>query len=112
MGRLVLAVVEEYIKNQKGVTLDELQKIFPRELQFYKGYNFSKIDFIVDEYENAERINIKSKGERFFMKDAIILNNGRRIFVCNQWSKDNINKFIAKAEELGFIITEKNKLSS
>ena len=104
IGRIVLTIIMEYMKKNKNVTLDELQKIFSGELQRCKKYKFFKADNIVEEYPEAERINKDSKKERFFMKDAISLNNGKKVVVCREWGKDNIDQFITKAEKLGFKI--------
>ena len=98
---LVRAVIKEYIKNNNNMTLDELQKKFPGELQHYKGYKFCVIENIIEEYAEAERIN----GKRFNMKDTVVLKSGQNIVICNQWGIGNINKFIDRARELEFEIT-------
>jgi hypothetical protein len=97
-GRLVLAVVEEYIKNHNNCTLAELQKVFPKELQ--KSY------LVVDTLKNAKKIIQESHRHqgRHFVKNPIVLNNGEEVVVTTEWGIGNIDKFIVKARELGFHI--------
>jgi hypothetical protein len=97
-GRLVLAVVEEYIKKHNNSTLAELKKVFPKELQ--------KSFFVVDTLSNAKKIIEKSpvRKKRHFVNDPIRLNNGEEVVVTTEWGISNIDRFIAKARELGFSI--------
>jgi hypothetical protein len=93
--RLVLAVINSYVKNNPSVTLEKLQNIFDREIQgtFY----------VVDSFINARKT---TDGKRHFFEDAINLNNGQKIVVCSQWTKEMIDKFIVKANELRYDIKE------
>jgi hypothetical protein len=97
-GRLVLAVVEEYIRKHNNCTLAELQEIFPKELQ--KNY------FVVDTLENAKNIIQESRRHqgRHFVENPIVLNNGEKVVVTTEWGIGNIDRFIAKAKDLGFNI--------
>jgi hypothetical protein len=97
-GRLVLAVVEEYIKNHNNCTLAELQKVFPKELQ--KSY------FVVDTLKKAKNIIQESNRHqgRHFVKNPIKLNTGEEVVVTTEWGIGNIDRFIAKARELGYHI--------
>jgi hypothetical protein len=97
-GRLVQAVVEEYIRNHNSCTLAELQKVFPKELQ--KSY------FVVDTLKNAKKIIQESHRHqgRHFVKNPIMLNNGEEVVVTTEWGISNIDRFIDKAKELGFNI--------
>ena len=88
--QLVLAVINKYIRDNPNNTLETLQNIFNKN--------------IVDSYDNAQK---NTDGKRHFFDDAINLNNGQRIVVCNQWGKDNIPQFIKKANELGYKIIKK-----
>jgi len=98
-GRLVLAVVEEYIKNHNNITLEELHKLFPKEIQG----SF----FVVDSLENAKKIVEESRNhrKRHFINDPIKLSNGEKIVVTTEWGKSNIDKFIDKARKLGYAIS-------
>jgi len=99
-SRLVLAVIKEYIdRNNKNLTLEKLQEIFDKKIQGSSG--------IIEESNNANRIYKTTGHKRHFIDDVIKLNNGQNIVVCTQWKKDNIVKFINKAQELGFVIETK-----
>jgi len=97
-GQLVLAVVEDYIKNHKSITLEELHKLFPKEIQ--------KSFFVVDSLEKAEKIIKESRNhrKRHFINNPIELSSGEKIVVTTEWGKSNIDKFINKAKELGYTI--------
>jgi hypothetical protein len=95
-GRLVLAVVEDYIKNHNNITLEELHKLFPKGIQG----NF----FVVDSLEKAMEIVDRTHRKRHFINNSIELSNGDKIVVTTEWGISNINKFINKARELGYTI--------
>ena len=92
-GRLVLAVVEQYVSDNPGLAKAKLEEIFPATLQGSIG--------VVSSIEEAEG---KYKGKRHFVKSAIRLANAT-IAVCNQWGSDNIDMFLQHATvELGYAI--------
>jgi uncharacterized protein YlzI (FlbEa/FlbD family) len=95
-NRLVLAVINEYFRNNPNITLEEIQNIFDKKLQGGFG--------VLDTYTNAEDIYKKTGYKRHFIDDVINLNNGQKVVVCSQWGIGNINKFINKANELGYKI--------
>jgi len=95
-NRLVLAVVKEYVKNNK-VDIDTLQNIFDSKLQGSLG--------VVDNLENAEKIINRSGHKRHFINDPIELNDGQKIVVCSQWGIGNIERFINNAKQFGYNIT-------
>jgi hypothetical protein len=95
-GRLVLAVVEEYINNHNNITLGELHKLFPKEIQG----SF----FVVDLLEKAMEIVDRTHRKRHFINNSIELSNGDKIVVTTEWGISNIEKFINKARELGYTI--------
>ena len=99
-SRLVLAVINDYIRNHENCTLESLKTIFPKRLQGSLG--------VVDTFENANEIYRSTKHKRHFIHecDRIVLNNGQQIVVCTQWGIGNINQFINKAREIGCIIEE------
>jgi hypothetical protein len=92
-GRLVLAVINSYVRNNPSVTLEKLQNIFDKKIQgsFY----------VVDSHTNAWDTTDR---KRHFFENAINLDNDQKIVVCSQWKKGNIDKFIDKANELGYDI--------
>lgn len=92
-GRLVLAVVEQYVSDNHGLAKDELEERFPSTLQGSIG--------VISSIEEAEG---KYKGKRHFVKNTIKLTNAT-IAVCNQWGAKNIDKFVQHAAgELGYNI--------
>ena len=97
-GRLVLAVVDEYIKKHNNITLQELHKLFPKEIQG----SF----FVVDSLENAKGIVERTHRKRHFIKNPIKLSNGEEVVVTTEWGISNIDKFINKARELGYSINQ------
>lgn len=93
-GRLVLAVVEQYVSDNPGLSKEKLEERFPATLQGTIGV-FSSI-------EEAEG---KFKGKRHFVKNPIRLTNAT-IAVCSQWGARNIEGFLQHAtEELGYAIS-------
>jgi hypothetical protein len=101
-GRLVLAVIRQYIKDyHHSIALEDLQKEFPKEEFNVNQFTYGADIEVIDTYSNV----VKSGNEQwYFMKDVITLNDGREIVVCREWGSHNINKFINKAERLGFSI--------
>lgn len=97
-GRLVLAVVKEYMLQHPDLNAIELtsSSFAPRiqgALGVVRTLNFAK-DYCSD-YE-----------KRFFTKENEIIHTSTEdCVVCSQWGKFNINNFIRRAEELGFNIT-------
>ena len=81
-GRLVLAVIEQYVCDNPGISKEELEERFPTVLQGSIGV-FSSI-------EEAEE---KYKSKRHFVKSPIKLSNAT-IAVCSQWGIGNIELFL------------------
>jgi len=96
-NRLVLAVVNSYVKKHSNTSFSILQKTFDKSLQGSLG--------VVTEYELVK--NKLDAKKRYFINEPILLNN-EKIVVCTQWGAFNINKFIIRAQELDFIITKIN----
>ena len=96
-GRLVLAVVEQYVSENPGLGKEELEESFPATLQGTTG--------VVSSIEEAEG---KYKGKRHFVKNAIRLTNAT-MAVCSQWGADNLEGFLQHATgELGYAINEES----
>lgn len=94
-NRLVLAVVQSFVRNNPNVTRLELKTIFDKSLQGSIG--------VVENKEIAEQR--KDYEVRFFTKkdETIVLNDGI-MYVCTQWGILNIPNFVRRAEQLGFEI--------
>lgn len=92
-GRLVLAVVTDYVLNHPNIHFEELEVAFPKATQGSIGV------FNTLEHSNNNSI-------RYYVKqDEVIGIADGDITICNQWGVGNIGKFIEQAETLGYAIT-------
>ncbi len=97
-GRLVLAIITEYVKQNPDIAFDELSEIFPAGLQGAKG--------VFHTFAEANEVFRSTGHKRNFIKDgATIQLSDVEIAVSNQWGKGNIDNFISAADSLGFEIT-------
>ena len=86
-SRLVLEVLKKYIENNPNKSIKEIQQAFPKEIIK------SKFEIVVNK--------AKAKPGRFFLhKNDIIKINKSKIAVTNQWTINNINKFIKHVEAI------------
>ena len=103
-GRLVLAVIQEYVRKNPNVTYEELLKVFPASLRGVKRSSsyWGCLNLLKDARELYEDTGYK----RHFMKesDIIRLSDGNEVVVSSQWGIGNINEFIKAANMLGFKI--------
>lgn len=99
-GRLVLAVVKAYIK-QNQPNLKQLREAFPKDLQGSIGVFYTEQEY------NARKQSSNDKSERFFKhaEDRIATSDGEQILICTEWGKDNVRQFIEHSNELGFDIS-------
>ncbi|WP_107666385.1 hypothetical protein [Cyanothece sp. BG0011] len=98
-GRLVLAVVKDYVENHPNIQYSELKTAFPDYLQGSKYGVFLTL-------EEAKKIQEEKGKKRHFIKNEEVINlaNNLKIAVCTEWGIGNINSFIQKAQSLGFKI--------
>jgi hypothetical protein len=82
--KLVFEIVKDYAGKNKP-SFEELQKVFPDEIQGTKG-------LIMKESEVKDP-------KRFNMKEPLSIKNGLHVAVYNQWG-DNIADFIVASEKL------------
>ena len=96
VGGLVLAVIKKYVIDHPELTLEELQTIFPRALH-------GNYELVVDASDPLERFNVI-----YFYRerDKITLKDGTKICVTRQWGRPIIGRFLDKAKELGYEITQ------
>ncbi len=94
-NRLVLAIINQYVKDNSP-SYPELNTIFNKSLQGSLN--------VVELIGNANQISDASK--RYFMApdEQITLKDNNIIVVCTQWGKFNIDKFVKRVEQLGFVI--------
>ena len=97
--KLVLAVVQEWIRTNRPDSISDLTAAFPQDLR--RGGVFvpvSKAEAIVER---------QGRGRHFMREDEVVnLSDSTQYAVSNQWSKRWIDSFIARAVDLGFDIEE------
>ena len=96
-NRLVLAIVQKYMEMNDNVSSAKLMLVFDRSLQGSLGV-IRTIDDVRNDYSDYQR--------RFFCQpDEIVRTTTEDCVVCTQWGKFNIDNIIARAKELGIIVT-------
>jgi hypothetical protein len=86
-GRLVLAAMKYYVTLNPNILYVTLVNQFPAELQGSFG--------VFNTLEAANREETQKGRKRHFIKpDEVIKLSDSTIAVCDQWSINNINKFI------------------
>ncbi|GAA5316345.1 MAG: hypothetical protein AseanaTS_15490 [Candidatus Pelagadaptatus aseana] len=100
-GRLVLAVIKQYVLDNPEITEIELLSAFPKSLQGSIGV-FNELQVVVDKYENKNH-------KRHFIKDGEIIElSDTTIAVSTEWGEGNISNFIDQAEKYGYSIRPEN----
>ncbi len=83
---LVLKVVQYVLSNKSCEDFSEALRLFPDALQNKN---------VIKRLKEAEN-NLQNTGyKRYFFDDPIVLSNGEKIVVSNQWGVANIDKFIS-----------------
>ena len=95
-GKLVLAVVQQYMKDNPTTTANLLTTVFPKGLQGSIGV----VKLVRDTPTNCQ-----DPHKRFFLDETSIIHTATEdCAVCSQWGIGNINGFINRAKELGYDI--------
>ena len=95
-NRLVFAVVQEYVRENSGISANELLFAFDRKIQGSLGV-VRKLEELKSSYPDYQR--------RFFASpNEIISTASDNCVVCSQWGTFNIDAFLKRASELGFEI--------
>jgi hypothetical protein len=89
-GRVVLAIIEQYVKDHPGVTYAKLKEVFPDTLHSLG---------VVRPVSSARRVS--SDHKRFFTDHALKLKD-KAVAVCADFGKSNIGKFLKHAAGLGY----------
>ena len=89
-------VIESYVKNNPGITFEQLQEAFPDEAA---RPGFGKV------VRRLEDVKDNEWGGHRFNKHPIILSDGQQVAVSTQWEPQNIKNFIRAATVLGFDIS-------
>lgn len=96
-GRLVLAVVNDYVSSNPGITFDKLKNVFPDRIIGPQGV-FSECHVIKEKFAG------KANNHHFMKPAEIISLEDCDITVCVDWSVSNIHKFVDNAKSLGIKI--------
>lgn len=98
-GRLVLAVLKQYVESHPGITYSGLTTEFPKNLQGALGCfgSVEEAKEIVDRTPTHRNRHFPAPEDLIEIQDATIA-------VCNQWGIGNIGAFISKASQLGYNI--------
>ncbi len=98
IGRLVLKVVKAQAKKYENITYNQLLKSFSSERS--GGVVFERLEIAKEKNKGKETL-------QHYIKDADIIElRDGPIAVTDKWGKHNIDKFIARATELGFKIED------
>ena len=99
-GRLVLAIISQYVKEGKATNYTELLQAFPDKLQGSKG-----VVRLLNSVSDNDK-GIGSSNKRYFVNDdeIILLTSGEQVVVCSQWGTENVDKFIEYANNFGYKI--------
>jgi hypothetical protein len=102
-SRVVLSVLQQFVKDNPNATISELRSAFPKALQGSLG--------VVSEFQEMQYWNT-DRQHRFFTKPNEILHTTVGEFiVCTQWGAKknnrpgNIERFIEHARQQGYDIT-------
>ena len=103
-GRLVLAVVKQYVLDKKVKDFAELSKTFPDNLQ---GPTYGVVR-LANSVSDADKGIGQDAHKRYFVKSNEIIDipaSGEKVLVAVDWGANNIDKFIDHARSLGYTIT-------
>ena len=97
-GRLVHAVVQDFVAKNPNTTFDDLKKAFPDEWHADKPNQRNRAVFV--RLSDAEQL-FKDKGHRrhFFKEGEVIQLSDEIIAVSNQWGIGNIGNFVDGANQ-------------
>lgn len=103
---LVLDVVQKYVEDYAPATFEDLEKVFPKNLQGSYGV-VRRYDSVPDKHKGIGTKDIP----RYFIgvgQTIKLPGETKDILVCNQWSIDTITVFAdhVNALNLGYIITK------
>jgi hypothetical protein len=101
-GRLVNAVIREYVNRYPDITYSKLKEAFPDSIQGNAKFGvFTQLD-------EAQKIFDGWGHKRHYIKpEETIQLTDQTIATCTQWNPLNIKKFVNKANELGMDINLK-----
>lgn len=95
-GRLALAIVKKYIKENPNTSFHKLENIFPKYLQGSAGV-FKKL-------EDALEIINRDKKRHFVKPDEVIKLTDSTVAVSTEWGVGNIGKLLKAANSMKYEI--------
>lgn len=98
-GRLVLAVLSEFVRQRSGVTASDLNRAFPKYLRSPHGPFVPLSEAMKIFEEEGRKRNFINAGEPIELTDGPVA-------VSNQWGIKRMRAFLENAERLGIEITE------
>jgi len=96
-GRLVHAVIKDYVEANPNITYASLEKAFPSTLQGNQG--------CFRTYEEAMAAIVNGRKRNFIKPEELIRLSNETIAVSSQWGIGNIGKFINNAKKLRYTIS-------
>ena len=93
-GRLVHAVVKDYVSKNPDTTFDELKKAFPDEWQAGGAKNLENRNVFARLSDAEKKFEDKGKRYHFFKEGEPIQLSDEVIAVSNQWGIGNIGDFV------------------
>ncbi len=97
-GKLVLAIVHQYVIDEPDTSFADLLVAFPKHLQGSNG--------VISNLETAEDIVQRTAHKRHFLKSKELVQlTDCTVAVSTEWGAGNIDNFIRQAESLGYVIT-------
>jgi hypothetical protein len=92
-GKLVNAVIKEYVSQNPDITFSELERNFPKSIQGSLGVFSTKLE--------AEEIYIRTNRTRHHIKPEEFINLSDSIIATSsQWNSNNIKVFIDQVKKL------------
>ncbi len=95
--RLVLAVIQQWIADNKPDSFEKLLQAFPQSL---------KNGGIFKSFEDANNLVRNGIARHFLDDDEVISFNNEIYAISNQWGINTIKPFLERARELGYIVEE------
>jgi hypothetical protein len=98
-GRLVLAVITEFVRQRPSTSSSDLEKAFPKTLRSPHGAFILLADAMKSFEEEGRKRNFIDAGEPLELADGSFA-------VSNQWGINRMAQFLENAERLGIEISE------
>lgn len=98
-GRLVLAVISEYVSQRPKISLADLYRAFPMQLRDPHGPFIPLSDAMATFEEEGRKRNFIDAGEPIELRDGLFA-------ISNQWGIKRMGPFLENAERLGIEIQE------